>query len=434
MIDDELLSRYATTGDGQALGELVQRYAPMVYAAARRQTHDPGMAEDVCQSVFVCFSRRAARVRSGAVLGPWLLQTTRFNAANAMKTEMRRRRHERAAAGMRGEISSEVEPSDRLADVERLEQWKRISPVLDEAIAHLPSRDQTVVALRYFRGLSLREVADATGTTEDGARMRLSRAMDRLRGKLAEAAAGVDLAAMLCSHAIGPVPAHLIAQISAAAAASGYTGVGGGALKFLGAKTMTIKVAASLAAAALIGTVGVSWVERMIPSPPGGARPATSLAMAADAPPDDPGAAAAADRARETANRIKCQNNMKQIGLAVALYANENRGQYPPDFAAVVKNTDLPIGDFCCPSSNTQLPNRLTRDQAVKWVNDNSDYIYIGATMKNSSASDLVAAYEKDADHGGDGINMLFADGHVEFDTLQQAQQQIARTKQAQGL
>jgi prepilin-type N-terminal cleavage/methylation domain-containing protein/prepilin-type processing-associated H-X9-DG protein len=35
------------------------------------------------------------------------------------------------------------------------------------------------------------------------------------------------------------------------------------------------------------------------------------------------------NRAREQANRIKCASNLKQIGLAIAIYANENKGGFP---------------------------------------------------------------------------------------------------------
>src|SRR5437868_10295925 len=34
-------------------------------------------------------------------------------------------------------------------------------------------------------------------------------------------------------------------------------------------------------------------------------------------------------RARETANRVKCGSNLRQIGQAMMLYANENNGNYP---------------------------------------------------------------------------------------------------------
>lgn len=35
------------------------------------------------------------------------------------------------------------------------------------------------------------------------------------------------------------------------------------------------------------------------------------------------------NRARETANRVKCGSNLRQIGQAIMLYANENKGNYP---------------------------------------------------------------------------------------------------------
>ncbi len=35
------------------------------------------------------------------------------------------------------------------------------------------------------------------------------------------------------------------------------------------------------------------------------------------------------NRARETANRVKCASNLRQIGQAILLYANENKGAYP---------------------------------------------------------------------------------------------------------
>jgi len=140
------------------------------------------------------------------------------------------------------------------------------------------------------------------------------------------------------------------------------------------------------------------------------------------------------NRARETANRVKCANNLKQIGLALMLYTNEHRGAYPLDLGTLVATETLTPAVFCCPSTTTQAPPNLPADQAVKWVNDNSDYIYLGASLKRMPPPDMVIAYEKDSDHGGDGINMLFADGHVEFDTLPAAQQEIEKTKKALGL
>src|SRR5688500_17566876 len=38
----------------------------------------------------------------------------------------------------------------------------------------------------------------------------------------------------------------------------------------------------------------------------------------------------ALSRAKQQANRIKCLNNMRQLGLSIMMYADENEGQYPP--------------------------------------------------------------------------------------------------------
>src|SRR5438105_1544867 len=38
---------------------------------------------------------------------------------------------------------------------------------------------------------------------------------------------------------------------------------------------------------------------------------------------------------RETANRVKCASNLRQIGQALLLYANDNHGEYPRMAASV---------------------------------------------------------------------------------------------------
>jgi RNA polymerase sigma factor (sigma-70 family) len=216
--DGELLRRYVKARDGAAITELVSRYAPIVYAAARRRTPDPGLAEDICQCAFVTFARRAGSIRSGAVLGAWLLRTTRHCAANIMKTETRRRRHEEAAAQNRPAFQPNSDPAEIAASADEERRWAAIRPALDEAILRLGWADQAVIVLRFLRGLSLGQVATATGTTEEAARKRLSRALERLRKVLAAAGisssaiAGVDLAAMLAGRAVEVPPGQVLAR------------------------------------------------------------------------------------------------------------------------------------------------------------------------------------------------------------------------------
>ena len=137
----------------------------------------------------------------------------------------------------------------------------------------------------------------------------------------------------------------------------------------------------------------------------------------------------ALNRARETANRIKCATNLRQISQGCLMYANDHNGAFPPDLGTLLKTGDVAAAVFVCPSSNSALPS-IPRDQLIDWVNTNSDYIYAGAGLTSSKArADIVLVYEKETDHEGQGMNVAFADGHVEFMTLDQAQHAIDRSK-----
>ena len=131
------------------------------------------------------------------------------------------------------------------------------------------------------------------------------------------------------------------------------------------------------------------------------------------------------NRSREQANRVRDMSNLRQIGQGILLYSNDHQGNYPPDLGTLVKTEDLTAMVFVCPSANTRPPGGMTPDQSADWVNANSDYIYIGANLKQGADPTLVVCYEKDDDWGGAGMNLLFADGHVEFMQLEAAHQAI---------
>jgi prepilin-type processing-associated H-X9-DG protein len=132
----------------------------------------------------------------------------------------------------------------------------------------------------------------------------------------------------------------------------------------------------------------------------------------------------ALNRAREVANRVKCANNMRQIGLAMELYKNDNHGAYPPDLGILTKTEDLAASVFACPSAPTVVPSGLSADQTADWVDTNSDYIYTGSGLSGTLDPAYILLYEKDADHR-DGMNLLYGDGHVEFCQLPAAHDRI---------
>src|SRR6266446_1604840 len=173
MMDDwELLQTYAKHRSEAAFTELVQRHLNWVYSAALRQVGDPHLAKDVAQSVFILLARKGGRLRSGTILAGWLFRTTRFVAARAIRAEQRRK--------VREGVASAMMPTTNLPDDNEI-LWNQLAPHLDQAVAALSKTDRTAILLRFYEKKPLREVAQQLGLSEDAAKKRVSRAIDKLR-------------------------------------------------------------------------------------------------------------------------------------------------------------------------------------------------------------------------------------------------------------
>ena len=120
-------------------------------------------------------------------------------------------------------------------------------------------------------------------------------------------------------------------------------------------------------------------------------------------------------RSRETANRVKCASNLKQIGQAMLLYANAHGGAYPDSPATMGRTEDLVTEVFICPSSNAEKAaswDALAADGSAKVLS----YVYLGDGVTSSAPDDAILALDLVENHDGDGVNLLFGDGHVEFE------------------
>jgi RNA polymerase sigma factor (sigma-70 family) len=208
MNDHDLIHEFAATRSEQAFRRLVDRHCDLVFSVAGRVTRDPDLARDVSQQVFCKLAAKPNSVPAGVPLAAWLHRTCRSLAIDLVRSEEARRKRE-ASLSHPSAMNSETTPD-----------WSRLEPVIDSLIDELPELDRRAVVLRFYERRSHGAIGAALGLSEEAARKRLDRALDRLRGLLAKrgiATTSAALATILPAHATGPAPAGLAASLSSTA-------------------------------------------------------------------------------------------------------------------------------------------------------------------------------------------------------------------------
>lgn len=141
-------------------------------------------------------------------------------------------------------------------------------------------------------------------------------------------------------------------------------------------------------------------------------------------------------RARDFANRVKCAADMRMIGQATITYANSHGGQFPDSLPTLMNSSTLPPTMFVCPSSNnTPAPGSTPQQQAagLSTAAGHLSYIYIAAGLNaNTAPPRTVLMYEPIADHK-DGMNVVLADGSVQFVNNPQASQMVSQIESRTG-
>ena len=253
--DRELLRRYVEQGSEEAFTELVRRHINMVYGTALRQLRgDVPMAEDTAQSVFTALAHKPGSSMRIVNLAGWLYSTTRFQVSHAVRTERRRREREQKA-----HVMQMIYTGDSSRD-----RTEVPSELLDEVIERLDEDEREAILHRFFEGQSFPEMGSILDISEDAARMRVNRALEKIR-KLFEkngitSSAGAIAAAL--ANQVVAVPAGLASSISSAALAGAATLSAASTVKVgIIALMSTTKTALFIASTAAIVAIGYSTYE-----------------------------------------------------------------------------------------------------------------------------------------------------------------------------
>jgi RNA polymerase sigma factor (sigma-70 family) len=212
--DSELLRQYAQGRSEAAFAELVRRHVDFVYGVALRHARTAHRAEDATQAVFTDLAHKAREVAHRTEIVGWLYTSARYAAYKIVRSEVRREKREQEAEMIQGRSASPRPEAD----------WREIQPLLDDALNGLGEKDRSAVLLRCVKNLSFAEVGAAVELSEEAARKRVDRALDRLRAQLTRrgvASTAAALALALTEQGAMAAPSSLAASVSSAAIAAG---------------------------------------------------------------------------------------------------------------------------------------------------------------------------------------------------------------------
>lgn len=162
-------------GDTEAISELYDRFSGMLMGLATKILGDPSDAEDVLQEVFVQVWKQAQRYeRSRSSVSTWLVLITRSRAIDRLRS---RNVKLRTALEAKRENPSLNTSPEGLGNVFNQERRRR----LGEELAGLPMEQRQVLEMAYYRGMTQREIAEATETALGTVKTRTLLAMKKLR-------------------------------------------------------------------------------------------------------------------------------------------------------------------------------------------------------------------------------------------------------------
>ena len=167
----------AKRGDHDAYEALLRMHEHVAFRTAYAIVGSAADAEDVTQDAFVKAYNALPRFRTGSPFRPWLLRIVSNEARNRRRTLGRRAHLLTRAAHEAASDDPARSPEADLLDAERRDE-------LFAAIARLKDDERVAIVARYFIGLSDEETAAALGVRRGAVKMRVFRALERLRAEL----------------------------------------------------------------------------------------------------------------------------------------------------------------------------------------------------------------------------------------------------------
>ncbi len=170
--------RRARKGDDEAFNELVQAYRKRILGTIARLIGRPEDVEDVAQEVFVRLYFSLEQLRSPGVFEPWLYRLTVNAAYDYLRRQKRRPETRMADLSEQQMLLADAAEGARVSDDEERKQGLR--DFVESLLAEVSEEDRILLTLKEIEGLSLKELQQIYGASENVLKVRLFRARQRV--------------------------------------------------------------------------------------------------------------------------------------------------------------------------------------------------------------------------------------------------------------
>ncbi len=184
MLSDQALLEIYQQGDREAVSQLLERHARRVRDYVRMLVKDNDVADDLTQEVLIKVVKvlDEGRYTDKGRFQPWLLRIARNRVLDYFRAQKQVKTVSESSAGfdiLGSKNFAEPSIEDRLVSEQQAEEVRQL-------IEQLPAEQREVVKMRYYEGLSFKEIAEHTGVSINTALGRMRYALINMRQMIKE--------------------------------------------------------------------------------------------------------------------------------------------------------------------------------------------------------------------------------------------------------
>lgn len=168
---DEMAMEAVKSGDLQQASLLFERYNRRIYNFLAQMTMDQQLAEDLCQNVFLRMIKYRSSYRDGSRFQSWIYQIARNVFSD----------HYQSVKNKYSAFIDVEKISDHMADNEESQLQDEKEVLLQRSMAKLTDEQRELLVLTRFQHMKYEEVAELMNTTVSNIKVKIHRAIIRLR-------------------------------------------------------------------------------------------------------------------------------------------------------------------------------------------------------------------------------------------------------------